>query len=93
MVNHFKTKQLVPGKWYTSTEWSADSFAKFMCVNESNTFSYSEAVLRGELKRMSWWTLCEFYTEMTEEQKIKFLPKDHSDYPKQELTINTFEIW
>lgn len=94
MVNHLKQTELVPGKWYTCTVWSKNSFAKLKSIHDLHGFVHTEHIYNRALKKITgYWSASGSFIEMTDEQKIEYLPKGHVDYPKQELTVNTFEIW
>jgi hypothetical protein len=77
-----KKEDLRIGNWYSNRRWLQGTFAKLHDYRQG-TFMYSESV--GTLGH-SWahggWSLWENdYSEMTDSEKISFLPKDHPDYP------------
>lgn len=95
MKKTLSKEDLVADTWYTNYHWNTNSFAKLISTNKTSlTFYFKEALVGlSYYNEGDWYLYNDGYTAMTDEQKIKFLPKDHADYPKQELTVNTFEIW
>jgi hypothetical protein len=65
-----KAEELVPGKWYTSSEWGEeDSRAQFLRIDSVGDFYYTtcyskEKGIRTSIGSMDWWRGCEYYTEV-----------------------------
>lgn len=76
----------IVGKWYTSSDWSTGSIAKFKEIKSFGDFGFSEAYTSGRYKStFSSWGILSYSSirEATLSELEDFLPIDHSDNPKK----------
>lgn len=76
-----ENKDLIPGKWYTedtkeSQQWAIGSIIKFdRLTNEI----WGESYIMGDYGNTPWYFKGIKLKLATEEEKIRYLPKDHPD--------------
>lgn len=88
-VKEFKP-QFIVGKWYTSENWTHDSYCKFLEINNCGDFEYTECIYEEEYhNNRNSWNNVDDIVEAPLELIQPFLPEGHIDKlvvkPKDEI--------